>query len=300
MRCVFKRERKRIMNHVQIVIRGFWIPAAFLLVLSDYSISQEVPGNTPFSDGEVLQYKVRWNFIRLGTIVIHQDQVRGENEDKYLVRMVVRSSAGLPFISVNFINEAILRTDVPSLEYVRVISGDDSTHVSTFDYDEPRGTLIVVDSAQGSCLRRDSVRWRGPLYDALSLFMAARVLSKGRGKITLPTLNDYQIVQTDLEFTETEEEVEVSAFDKEIRCRYIKGNARWKGKSFAGMTGAFRGWLTDDEAALPIRAEVGIFLGSIVLELESYRRTISSEARHPRGETITSPGYANENRSPLH
>jgi len=38
------------------------------------------------------------------------------------------------------------------------------------------------------------------------------------------------------------------------------------------MKGPFRGWFSDDDAAIPLKAKVEIFLGSIVLELESYER----------------------------
>ncbi|MBI2619303.1 MAG: DUF3108 domain-containing protein [Ignavibacteriales bacterium] len=254
------------------VLRGFRILILVIPTLFSSLFGQENTEKAPFSHGEVLQYKVKWNFIRLGTVIVHQEQLPMGNTEKYLVRMDVRSAAGLPFINVNFINEAVLQKDVPSLEYVRVISGDDPTIFSTFVHDRSREILIATDSAQGTCLRSDSMRWNGFLYDALSLFMATRVLSGGRAKITLPTLNDYQIAPTEVVFTGEEEELEVPAFDREIRCRYVQGIAKWEGKTFAGMTGAFQGWLTDDEAALPVRAEVKIFLGSIVLELESYRR----------------------------
>jgi hypothetical protein len=39
------------------------------------------------------------------------------------------------------------------------------------------------------------------------------------------------------------------------------------------MSGEFHGWVTDDDAAVILKAEVKILLGSVRIELESYERT---------------------------
>jgi hypothetical protein len=83
-------------------------------------------------------------------------------------------------------------------------------------------------------------------------------------------LNDYKVDPTEVSYAKATEEIEVDAFEAPRRCHLVSGIARWVGKSFAGMKGPFRGWITDDEAAIPLKAKVEIFLGSIVLELESY------------------------------
>ena len=38
------------------------------------------------------------------------------------------------------------------------------------------------------------------------------------------------------------------------------------------MSGTFKGWISNDEAAVPVRAEVKILLGSLVIELEDFTR----------------------------
>jgi hypothetical protein len=106
--------------------------------------------------------------------------------------------------------------------------------------------------------------------------MMARIFSGSGDTMRLPTLNDYKISQTDIVFTDEIENLEVDAAEAPIRCRRFEGNAQWEGTSFAGMKGTFRGWVSDDEASIPVRAEVGIFLGSIVLELEQFERTTQS------------------------
>ena len=88
----------------------------------------------------------------------------------------------------------------------------------------------------------------------------------------MPTLNECSVRETEINFTDEFEMMKVAACDTPVRCRRIDGNAKWVGNSFAGMKGPFIGWISDDSAAIPLKAELKIFLGSIVLELESTNR----------------------------
>ncbi len=75
-----------------------------------------------------------------------------------------------------------------------------------------------------------------------------------------------------LDFTGPIENVEIDAFDRPIRTRKYTGFADWKGGTSAGLSGEFTGWVSDDEAAIPLQAEMKVFLGSIRLELERWHR----------------------------
>jgi len=235
--------------------------------------AQEEGTRRPFQSGEVLQYKVKWSFIRLGTVVIRQELTNPDDPSTFCVRMTVRSAQGLPFINVHFINQTILWKYQPSVRTEMIVSGDDETVRTSYIYDSTIGQVIMIDSAQGKLVRRESIPSAIPCFDALGLLMMARIFSGSGDTLSLATLNDYKISQTDIMFTDEVEHLDVDASETPIRCRRFEGNAQWEGSSFAGMTGAFRGWISDDEASVPVRAEVGIFLGSVVLELEQYERS---------------------------
>jgi hypothetical protein len=81
-----------------------------------------------------------------------------------------------------------------------------------------------------------------------------------------------------LDFTPRLETVEVPAFHAPFRAIRFDGRAEWVLPTAAGMTGEFHGWLTQDEAAIPVKATVRIFLGSVTLELESFERPASDRA----------------------
>lgn len=78
--------------------------------------------------------------------------------------------------------------------------------------------------------------------------------------------------KTDLQFDGEVEEVEVDACDQPVRTRKFTGFAHWSGGTSVGLTGEFTGWLSDDDASVPMRAEMRTLLGSITLELEQWAR----------------------------
>jgi len=244
-----------------------------ILMLADRSTAQEQPRpRAPFMVGEVLRYKVKWTFFRLGTVTIRQLSANSSDPTQFLLEMSVQSNPSLPFIDVNFLHQTHLTTASQCLVRETIISGEDPSERTLYWYDAASQQIFMVDSAGGKLTRRDSLLIKAPCYDALGLLMRSRGLSGSGISLTMPTLNDYEIKPTEITFPNEVEEIEVAALDRPIRARRVEGTAKWVGRSFAGMSGPFRAWVSDDEAAVPLKANVEIFLGSIILELESFER----------------------------
>ena len=251
----------------------------FLIILlvagsAGLAIAQPAPSGSAFLPGETLQYKVKWGFFRLGTITITQQQCDSDRSGTSLLTMTVHSSSGLPFINVHFVNKSYKTLRSLWMSQETIISGEDSSEQTTYWEDSATSTLYC--SKAGNRMEQsslDSLHIQGTCYDALGLFMMARLYSASNQVVIVPTLNESAVKETEINFTGESELVEVAALDTPVRCRRVEGNAKWVGNSFAGMKGPFTGWISDDEASIPLRAELKIFLGSIVLELESTNRS---------------------------
>jgi hypothetical protein len=262
----------------------YWIAAmvlryglACIIVLTSIDAAfarQRNEDRRPFIAGEVLRYRVRWSVFRLGTVTIGQVT---HDSGKYIVEMTVRSSPSLPFIDVDFLNRTILCEQRQSITEEIITSGK-TNEKTVYRYDATSHRILMEDSVEGERVRLDTLNWETECYDALGLLMYCRRFAGSGRSVSLPTLNDYRIGRTDVVYLNEPEEIEVLAFEGRRRCLKAAGFAHWVGKSFAGMKGPFRGWFTDDESAIPLKAEVEIFLGSIVLELESYQRPRSIQA----------------------
>lgn len=251
---------------------GIWCVVIVGIIGQSSAQGQSIE-RAPFKVGEILRYKVKWAFIRLGTVAIRQLPADSTDTTAYLLEMSVQSAPSLPFIDVNFVNQTYLTVASQSITRETIISGRDPSEKTVYWSDSSNHQIVMEDSVKGKLVKKDSVRSETPCYDALGLLMLSRGLIGSGLSLTLQTLNDYHINPTEVSFPDEVEEIEVAALDHPIRSRRVEGVAKWVGSSFAGMSGPFQGWISDDEAAIPLKAKVEIFLGSIVLELESYQRS---------------------------
>ncbi len=221
-----------------------------------------------YHDGEILRYAVRWSIFRLGTIEIRQ-RLMDRTGQRFELLLRVRSAPHLPFIDVSFDNRSEQHISQHGLRHEIITTASDTTE---YRYDAGTRAYVTEDRTMGVVTRRDTVRHPFPLFDALGLFMIARCLSIVPVDTTLPTLLEHACYATDLRTLAGRETILVEAFAESRPAVMIEGFAHWVGNSYAGLTGAFRGWISDDAMAVPLRAELEIFLGSIVLELESLER----------------------------
>jgi hypothetical protein len=252
----------------------YFVCLVVLVGASSVAMSQGKTGPSVFMPVEKLQYKVMWGFFRLGTIVITQEPFHSGPANSCLISMSVRSSRGLPFINVHFVNNSRKSPTALRVSEETITTGEDSTERTIYWCDTTSGMLYcTILNKRNPFVSLDSVRIQGPCYDALGLFMLARLHGPQEDTMVVPTLNDFSIRETEIHFTGETDEIKTTACDTPVRCRRIDGNAKWVGNSFAGMRGPFSAWITDDEASIPLRAELKIFLGSIVLELESTNRS---------------------------
>lgn len=223
--------------------------------------------------GEKLRYKVRWSFIRLGTLEIEQRMVDPRTPDVRRFVMTVKSAPGLPFIDLDFTHTATVAIDPLEARrlFVETRHGDQVN--TTYEIESSNKRLIVTDSCQGKQTLCDTIAIAQQCYEALSLLLLARSQASTHTTTAIATVVGGSVGETVLKFSGRTEKVKVPALDVPLEAYHFTGDARWVGSDFAGMSGDFRGWISRDEAAVPLRAEVDIFLGSIILELESFERS---------------------------
>ena len=228
-----------------------------------------------FQVGEELQYAVRWKFIRLGTIIVRTVRDSSSN-DTGRVRCVmnVESSPGLPVVSLQEHNEAVMdivRVRSLSFAAVHLMNGHSQTIHHAF---RPEDRIVTAELIDGENERE----WKKTIPDVdwyvegVSLFFFARHAALRGGVFDAPTLVNLSIARTTLTIDSVPEELSIDAWDPPIRAHRFTGRADWSGASAAGVTGDFTGWTSDDEASVMLRAELDIFLGSIDVELERWRR----------------------------
>lgn len=235
------------------------------------------PGNPPavFQAGEELQYSVKWKFFRLGTIVVRTElDTSAARQDGLKLTMTVESNPDLAFICIRELNESHVQAgDGFTMDFLarHLLGGRVEEARQHYDPATRSAIYSLSDSNTGCILHRDTLAGTPPFVEGASLLFKARVLSRSMGIVHLPTMIQGKIMETTLNYGGDTESIQIDACEQEVRTRKFSGTAEWTGGT-AGMSGEFWGWMSDDAAAVPIRAEMKILIGSIDLELERWTR----------------------------
>ncbi|MGA9363277.1 MAG: DUF3108 domain-containing protein [Bacteroidota bacterium] len=258
-------------------MKSLRMSALLIMLVACPILAQQEAGIRPvFQSGEELQYKVKWSFFRLGTVFIRtQRDTSSVDSALYRVTMNIESNPSLFFVKVHDKNESLISiADVMSRVYFGKHCKGDGCNEIHFEYDGVHRRAFYSEkyAEKDKPMCMTIIEDASPYVDGPSLLFFARCHS-GSGKVLhVPTMNGGVIRNTVLNFTGPLEEVEIGAFDQPIRTRKYTGFMDWEGGTSAGLSGEFTGWISDDEAAIPIQAEMKVILGSVHLELEKWHR----------------------------
>lgn len=265
--------------HLPPAVRSFAAAAALLLLLcSAAAVAQDnvLPASyvsSPFSGNEVLRYAVRWKFIRLGTFVVRQEVKTVDGVQRTLLRTSAKSASGLPFIDIRMKNQALLDPADPRCIAFMMQTDHEPAEITRYSCDAASGTLSMELRAGGKLVDRQTRKEARRVYDALGMFMLIRGMSGSGERMSIPLLFDFDVAESRTHSSTAVEHVEVPAIDREIPAHQTSIRSSWVHKSVGGLSGNMEVWCSADDAAIPLRVEVDIALGSIVLELEEVQRS---------------------------
>ncbi|MCB2203516.1 DUF3108 domain-containing protein [bacterium] len=226
----------------------------------------------PFAKQEVLRYSVHYSFIRLGSIELRQRAVTKEGRSCGEVRLIARTASGVPFINLDMKETALLLREDPRCMDFRVEKSDDIERTRHYRYDEKSGTFSVEEKEKGKAIEKKSRQESRRCFDAMGFLMYLRGLAGSGVRETVPTLMDFEIVDTRMACHREQEEMDVDAFDDDVMTYRTSLSAGWEDESVGGMQGDIEVWCLASGSAIPVYAEIDLALGSIDIELEKYSR----------------------------
>ncbi len=229
-----------------------------------------------FFAGERLQYKVSWLFFRLGTIVVTTEKLPPSTAgEMYRVVIRVESNPTIFFVSVHNEYESIISaSSVKPIAFTARELGSSDTIVTQYFLNEDLRQLRMVQwHDPGQTERKEEVLDSVNIfYEGASMFFLARSLIHSALTVTVPTLVQFDLFNTDITITKNVEAVSIDALDDDVETLELHGYAHFVESSLGGLTGEFQGWFTNDEAAIPVLAKMQLSLGTANIELEEWSR----------------------------
>jgi len=265
--------------------------AIFLLFLSslpvhsssDRTFAQDRPQffSAAFvSPGEELTYEVRWFGVALGRVRLTTlPPTTGAGGTIYHTSATIDSYDGLPFVDVH----ARDRSDMDPLFFsiaFRAAEKKGGRWRSEISRTDTAGRLLIIERVNlrsPSAAPEDAPAFdtlhlpSAQIQDGLSILSFARAHLRSGSALRVPTVVYGKLGTTRLQFSESTTSIQIEAIGKRVRARAFEGTAEFEG--VFGLSGDFKGWFSDDSAALPLKAEMKVLLGSITIELTAWKRS---------------------------
>jgi hypothetical protein len=226
--------------------------------------------------GEELTYEVYFGFIKLGKV--NFKVTNSYNEDKkeyYTAKADMKSYAGVPFVDINYIFETAMLNDKKELYSSSFYSTEFKKKSITrieYDFDYDKREIIVQKETDNELSDSMRVKFDENIHyqDGLSIFYNARLQSFSNKNYNMPVFVNDKQSSLKYSFNINEDVVDIDLFDYDVKAIKVAGVADFVG--VMGLTGEFAGWLSADEYRIPLKASFNVIIGSVTLELVSYKR----------------------------
>ena len=227
-----------------------------------------------FFVGEELVYEVSYSIFALGTVKVQiLDTMSKNGATLYQAKAFIDSYNGVPFVSLHY----VFYSEIDPAYFSHYFMGldtkkADATSYADYGFDYTRNVVHIKkgirQKPEKDQAEDDTIS--SAYQDGLSLYYYARGNVHSKRTENVPTFVSEKKVNTYINFMNKKTTSEIDAVKYPIDTIEFDGRADFIG--VFGLTGGFTGWFSNDEAAVPIVANMKVILGSIRVELIRWNR----------------------------
>ncbi|HEX5316870.1 MAG TPA: DUF3108 domain-containing protein, partial [Candidatus Kapabacteria bacterium] len=221
-----------------------------------------------FQPGEQLVYTVKYGFITLGTVVIQTGSVSPAGIVKAHMEFW---TANIPFLNNRTnVTDQFATNDITIRTFEQHSQSGNNKSNKYASYDPAAKTLTYSDDS----VTNDISHNIEPYDDALGILFNMRAWSGAVGHKYIFHVRDRAGARpVTLTFTNQLSDQSVPALgDKTISTRVVNGMMDLGNSAPLGADGAITAYISNDEAAVPVRIDMSIAVGSISLVLDKIKR----------------------------
>lgn len=245
------------------------------LFLTLFSISdlfgQE--NNTVFQEGEYLKYEVSFLGITLGWITVQSEGVVEWNgTEVYKANASMDSRDGIPFVDLYAKFNGWMDKSLSYSHHFtsNIKDGPNSWLFDQFMIDYKAKNIKYSKWKDKELIQETDIKTTKRVADGTTLFFLARQFTNIKRTVNIPTLINDNLYNTIINFHGKEELTKIDAIDYPVKTLFFDGQAEWEG--IYGLNGKFRGWFSADDARVPIKAEMNVYVGSVSITLIEWKR----------------------------
>lgn len=226
--------------------------------------------------GEELTYEASYLIFKIGAVKFHVlGRTVYDSIPAYELRAEIDSYSGIPFVNLHAIY--ITYADARTLMCIFTSNSQkerDGWLYTSCNLHYAKGKADWQQSKNGILMKDVEYPLDKDYTDGLSFFYYLREASKTadgrRTKMTIPIVVDTVRSSVVLTINEKKEPCNVTAYKFPIEAYRMSGHINFTG--FFGVTGGFTGWISADSAEVPLKGDVNVILGSVVVKLKDVKR----------------------------
>ena len=238
----------------------------------------EAESSDIFQTGEQLIYKVKYLFLRVGTLRLQNEgPVNIAGKTYFKLKIFIDSSPGIPFITIHDVYESYVDSNaVPVAFYAWERKGDHTLKTDyLFNYEsgKARVTIQKIYPDRTELVEDQEVVLDQTYRDVLSLLFYARKMS-GKKAQNIPVPTFVLGGRDSCYFREVGAVKKVDHAGKKKPTFYVEGRVKFIG--IAGVKDDFQGWFSMDAQRVPLKAKMKAFFGSVTIELEDSQNWLAA------------------------
>lgn len=225
---------------------------------------------------EELSYEASYLLFKIGAVRFQVlSKTVYDGVPAYRLRAYIDSYSGIPFVNLHAVYEtyADARTFMCLFTSNSEKQGDSWVYTS-FHFDFTRNIVKWEQSKDGKMIKSVTFPIDHLYTDGVSFFYYLREYSRNAdGKKTsfsIPIVVDSVRSSVDLTINEEREPCDITAFDFPMDSYRMSGHINFQG--FFGVSGDFVGWMSADSAQIPLKGNIKVILGSVVVRLKDIKR----------------------------
>jgi hypothetical protein len=219
------------------------------------------------------EYEVSFFGLPLGSIKITTGGIEQKNGKEALyAKAQMDSYSGIPYVDLHATFESWM---APNAAHSYMFNGnmkmeDDKWQYNNIIFDHDKNEIRSTIWENKLLVSRDTFSTAKKFSDGASLLYLSRSFLELGKTAHVPTFINNQLVNTKINFQKKQEKIELDAVKGEVKALYLDGKADWEG--VYGLSGSFEGWFSDDEAHIPLKAYMKVYVGKVKIELVKWKR----------------------------
>ena len=223
--------------------------------------------------GKELTYKVKWSFIRLGTLKLQVvDTLTIDSTFIYHTRMFIDSNPLLFFINMHSVYDSYIGEDFYPHLFIANEKIDGVTYKTRyrFNYADSLIHIKMTDVKDTTHIIEKKLPLDEKVQDGMSMIFYARGNVQLKKTEKLTAFFEARKGKLDINFKGKNNKIKINSINSPVETYKVFGEANFK--AIAGFGGKYSGWFATDKQRPPLKAMMKVFIGNVKIELEKWKR----------------------------